>query len=83
VKAATRGAELGGAGRPNVVGFGSGAAGVGQRGGERALTGGAYASVRGEREGNEDGRSESKRKAYFREYAKGPRRPMRGMMVGE
>jgi hypothetical protein len=31
VKAATRGVELGSAGRPDTVGFGGGAAGVGRR----------------------------------------------------
>jgi hypothetical protein len=38
---------------------------------ERWLTSGARPSVRGEREGAEDGRHESKRKAYSGEYTKG------------
>jgi hypothetical protein len=38
---------------------------------ERELSGGAHASVRGEKEGAEDGSHESKRKAYSGEYAKG------------
>jgi hypothetical protein len=53
---------------------------------ERELIGGACVSVRGEREGAEDGRRESNRKAYSGEYAKGvhgPSRPMRGMMACE
>jgi hypothetical protein len=55
-----------------TVGFGGGAAGVSRCGvGERELTGGARALVRGERECVEDGRRESKRKAYSVEYAKG------------
>jgi hypothetical protein len=45
-----------------------GSAGVGW---ERGLAGGAHTSVRGEREGTEDRRHESKRKAYSREYSKG------------
>jgi hypothetical protein len=35
------------------------------------MTGRGHVSVRGEREGTEDGRSESKKKAYSEEYAKG------------
>jgi hypothetical protein len=51
---------------------------AGTRGG--GLIGGACTSVRGrEREGAEDGRRESKRKAYSGEYAKGVCGPMRGM----
>jgi hypothetical protein len=42
---------------------------------ERELTGGAHASVRGEREDVEDGRHESKKKMYSVEYTKGARRP--------
>jgi hypothetical protein len=72
VKAATQGAELGDVGRPGTTGFNGGAAVVGwPRVGERELTGRARTSVRGEREGVEDGRHESKRKKYYVEYAKG------------
>jgi hypothetical protein len=49
-KATTRGAELGGVGRSNTVGFGGGVAGVDRHGvGERELIGGAHRQ-RGERE---------------------------------
>jgi hypothetical protein len=75
VKAATRGVELGGAGRPDAVGFSGSAVGVGQCGvGERADRG-AHASARGEREDVEDGRRESKKKTYYVEYAKGTHGP--------
>jgi hypothetical protein len=60
-----------------------GSAGVGW---ERELTGGAHASVRGEREGTEGGRRESKKKTYSVKYAKGargPSWPMRGTMAYE
>jgi hypothetical protein len=43
---------------------------------KRELTGGAHASVRGEREGAKDGRQESKKKMYYVKYAKGARGPM-------
>jgi hypothetical protein len=50
MKAATRGTELGGAGRPNVAGFGGSAAGVGRCGvGERADRRGPYVSEGRER----------------------------------
>jgi hypothetical protein len=62
VKAATRGAELGSAGRLDA-------------GWERELTGGAHASARGEREGTKDERRESKKKTYSVKYAKGERGP--------
>jgi hypothetical protein len=48
---------------------------------ERELTGGAHASARGEREGAEDERRESKKKMYSMKYdkgARGPSGPMRG-----
>jgi hypothetical protein len=45
---------------------------------ERELTGGAHASVRGEREDAEDGRHESKKKRYSTEYAKGARGSTKG-----
>jgi hypothetical protein len=60
-----------------------GSAGMGW---ERELTGGTHALVRGEREGAEDGRRESKKKTYSVKYAKGTRglsEPMRGMMACE
>jgi hypothetical protein len=62
-----------------VAEFSGGAARVGWHEGG-GLIGGACTLVRGrEREGAADGRRESKRKAYSREYAKGVRGPMRGM----
>jgi hypothetical protein len=64
--------ELGGAGRPNAVGFGGGAVGVGQRRvGERTDRWGPCISEGREREGTEDGRHESKKKTYSAKYAKG------------
>jgi hypothetical protein len=48
---------------------------------ERELTGGAHVSARGEREGIEDGRHESKKKTYSAEYAKGVHGPS-GLMKG-
>jgi hypothetical protein len=48
---------------------------------ERELTGRARALVRGEREGVEDGRRESKKKMYSMKYAKGARGPS-GLMRG-
>jgi hypothetical protein len=72
-------------GRPDAVGFGGGAAGVGRLWvAERELTGGALASVRVEREDVEDGRHESKKKMYSVEYAKGvrgPSGPMKGTVA--
>jgi hypothetical protein len=69
---ATRGVELGGTGRPDAARFSGGMVGVSRHGvGERELTGGAHASVRGEREDAEDGMRESKRKMYSQKYAKG------------
>jgi hypothetical protein len=50
---------------------------------ERELTGGADASARGEREGAEDRRRESKKKMYSAKYTKGVRGPMRGMTACE
>jgi hypothetical protein len=50
------------------------------------LTGGAHVSARGEREGIEDGRRESKKKAYSVKYVKGAcgsSRSMRGTMACE
>jgi hypothetical protein len=84
-KAATRGAELGGEGRSDVSGFCGGAArvdrcGVGERTDRRSP------SVRGEREGTEAGRRESKKKMYSVKYTKGvrgPSGPMRGTMACE
>jgi hypothetical protein len=68
VKATTQGVELGGAGRPDVARFNSGAAGMGW---DRELIGGAHASARGGREDAEDGRRKSKRKTYSQKYANG------------
>jgi hypothetical protein len=53
---------------------------------ERELIDGAHASVRGEREGTEAGRRESKKKMYSAKYTKGvrgPSGPMRGTMACE
>jgi hypothetical protein len=53
---------------------------------ERELTRGAHASARGEREGTEDGRLESKKKMYSAKYTKGAcglRGPMSGTMACE
>jgi hypothetical protein len=38
---------------------------------KKKLTSGVHASVRGEREGADDGRCESKKKTYFCKYANG------------
>jgi hypothetical protein len=48
----------------------SGSAGVGWR---KELTSGAHVSVKGEREGAENGRRESKKKMSSAKYAKGTR----------
>jgi hypothetical protein len=50
----------------------SGSAGAGWR---KELTSGAHASARGEREGAENGRCESKKKTSFAKYAKGTHGP--------
>jgi hypothetical protein len=76
--------ELGGAGRPDVVGFGVSTAGSTDTGWERELTCGTHASARGEREDTEDGRHESKKNMYSVEYTKGacgPSRPMKGTVA--
>jgi hypothetical protein len=57
--------------------------GLAGMGWERELTDGAHASMRGEREGAEDGRRESKKKTYSTKYAKGAHVPMRGMTACE
>jgi hypothetical protein len=53
--------------RRDTVVVQSGSAGVGWR---KELTSGAHASVRGEREGAENGRRESKKKTSSAKYAK-------------
>jgi hypothetical protein len=40
---------------------------------KKKLTSGVHASARGEREGTDDGRRESKKKTYFYKYANGAR----------
>jgi hypothetical protein len=52
---------------------GAGGAGSGGAVEKKKLTRWVHASVRGEREGADDGRRESKKKTYFRKYANGAR----------
>jgi hypothetical protein len=70
--------ELGGAARPDKVGFGGGAAEVGRRWvGERTDRRVPCVSE-GREKGTEDGRRKSKKKTYSAKYANGLRGPMWG-----
>jgi hypothetical protein len=65
----------GGAKRPDAAGLSGSTIGVGRCGVEERADERGHASMRGEREGTENGRRESKKKTSSAKYAKGTRGP--------